>query len=67
MSSGLLPYLLQGTIVPHIAELAGSLALTMSSPIPNAFMNQLQMSFPGLEYRPKDSWTSEGRGDLSVE
>jgi hypothetical protein len=66
LSSGVLPLILQGTIFPHVAELFGSLAMTMSSPIPNAFIEQLQMSFPGLQFRPKDQWTSEGSGDLEV-
>ncbi len=52
--------ILQGTIVPHVAELFGSLSLTMSSPVPTAFMNQLQRAYPGLEYRPPDQWTAEG-------
>ena len=66
LPSGVLPFLLQGTIFPHIAEAAGTLKMTMSSPIPNAFMNQLQMAFPGLLYSPKDRWSSEGRGTLEI-
>ena len=60
-------YILQGTIFPHIAELFGSLVWTMSSPVPNAFIEQLQQSFPGLQYRPQNQWSSEGSGTLSIQ
>jgi len=57
---------LQGTIFPHALRAFGSLALTMSSPIPNAFLTQLLAAHPGVEFQQKDTWTSVGSGDLAT-
>lgn len=54
------------TIAPKIAELFGSVAITAASPIPNAFIDHLLKAYPGVEYQPKDSWTSIGNDPLAM-
>lgn len=63
---GLGGVLLGMTILPKVAELLGSVALTAASPIPNAFLDHLLSAHPGFEFKPKDSWASIGRGSLAV-
>lgn len=66
LSPGIASYFLQGTIVPHALRLCGSIYLEMSNPVPTLFLIQLCAVYPGVEFKPPDTWTSIGDSPLQT-